>query len=102
MALKKKKKIEEPAITTDEVGAVSVDKTQVVVSHLQDKFNLKNKNFVLSGYADKGNKIITTLSNEDYDVTVTVKSPDLLYVFDSIANNREEAEPAAEEESEDE
>lgn len=96
MALKKKK-IEEPTITTDEVGAVSVDKTQVVVSHLQDKFNLKNKNFVLSGYADKGNKIITTLSNKDYDVTVTVKSPDLLYMFDAVANSRGEEEESEEE-----
>lgn len=74
----------------DKATPVSIEKTQVVVDHLQNHFNLKDRNFVLAGYADKGNKIITTLSNEDYDVQVTIKSGELLYDLECLANYNDE------------
>lgn len=76
----------------DKATPVSIEKTQVVVDHLQNLFNLKDRNFVLAGYADKGNKIITTLSNEDYDVQVTIKSGDLLYELECEASYKKDEE----------
>lgn len=84
----------------DKATPVSIEKTQLVVDHLQNNFNLKDRNFVLAGYSDKGNKIITTLSNEDYDVQVTIKSGDLLCELECFANCNNE-DPDLKEESED-
>lgn len=61
-----------------ESSKVSSAKMTAVLDLLQDKFNLKDKGFELIGYADKGNKIVATLANSDYEIQFTIKSSDIL------------------------
>ena len=58
----------------DSQSEVSSKRMQSVLDLLQDEYDIKNKGFELTGYADKGNKIVATLSNKDYDVQFTLKS----------------------------
>lgn len=60
---------------------VSAKKMNRVLNLLQENFNLRDKGFELAGYADKGNKIVTTLSNGDYDVQFTLKSQDTIMLL---------------------
>lgn len=60
---------------------VSSEKMNKVLDLLQEKFNLKDKGFELTGYADKGNKIIATLSNLDYEATFTLKSQETIMML---------------------
>lgn len=62
----------------DEQEKVSSKKMSEVLDILQEEFNLKDKGFELTGYADKGNKIVATLTNNDYEATFTLKSQDTI------------------------
>lgn len=62
----------------DEQSQVSSEKMKKVLELLQDKFNLRDQNFELIGYADKGNKIVATLSNAEYEATFTLKSSEVI------------------------
>lgn len=57
---------------------VSSEKMNKVLELLQDKYNLRGQNFELTAYADKGNKVIATLANTDYEVQFTIKSLDII------------------------
>lgn len=78
---------------TTEVNSVSEENTKEVVNDgskvssekmkqftdlLQKAFNLENKQFQLVGYADKGNKIVAVLANEDFDITFTLRSQKMI------------------------
>lgn len=97
MATLKKKPVEEtveqsPYINEDEKEVISADgeqytecaenvsseKMNKVIELLQDKYNLRGQNFELTAYADKGNKVIATLANADYEVQFTIKSLDII------------------------
>lgn len=62
----------------EEHQKVSSKKMEQVVGILTEEFNLKDKGFELVGYSDKGNKIVATVSNNDYEATFTVKSQDTI------------------------
>ena len=68
-------------MTSQEEENVSSDKMEKVIEYLQDKFNLSGKNFELIGYADKGNKIVATLANTEYEVQFTIKSQDIILLL---------------------
>lgn len=53
---------------------VSSQKLEKVAALVQEKFNLSSE-FYVTGYVDKGNKILVSLSNSDFDITITVKNP---------------------------
>lgn len=57
---------------------VSSEKMQAVIDLLQKDFNLKDKNFELTGYTDKGNKIVCGLTNSKYEVVFTLKDQETL------------------------
>ena len=65
----------------DDSAKVSSEKMNKVIDLLQDKYNLKGNNFELIGYADKGNKIVATLANTEYEVQFTIKSQDILLLL---------------------
>lgn len=62
----------------EEQEKVSSEKMNKVLDLLQEQFNLRDKGFELTGYADKGNKIVATLTNQDYEATFTLKSQDTI------------------------
>lgn len=62
----------------EEKSEVSSERMQSVLDLLQEEYDIKNKGFELTGYADKGSKIVATVSNRDYDVQFTLKSSVLL------------------------
>lgn len=53
---------------------VSSERMHKVLELLQEDFDIKHKNFELTGYNDKGTKIEATLKNPDYEVKFTLKS----------------------------
>ena len=57
---------------------VSSDKMNKVLDLLQDTYNLRGKGFELIGYADKGNKIVATLANTEYEAQFTIKSSEVI------------------------
>lgn len=52
---------------------ISIKKMESVVELVQREFNLSEGSFVMNSFADKGNKSQISLSNEDFDITVTIK-----------------------------
>lgn len=52
------------------VSSIKMTKAVEVVS---DEFNLYDKNFVVTGFADKGSKCQIAVSNGDFDIVITVK-----------------------------
>lgn len=54
-------------------GEVSTAKMNSVLNLISDEFNLVDKRYTMLNYKDSGSKVTMSLSNEDYDVTITVK-----------------------------
>lgn len=52
---------------------VSIEKMEKAVEVVQNHFNLGDKSFAVNGFADKGNKCQLSMSNEDFDLVVTIK-----------------------------
>ena len=52
---------------------VSIKKMEAVVECVQREFHLSEGSFVVNAFADKGNKSQISLSNEDFDIVVTIK-----------------------------
>ena len=52
---------------------VSIKKMEAVVDCVSNHFNLSEGSFVVNAFADKGNKSQISLSNEDFDIVVTIK-----------------------------
>lgn len=62
----------------DEQSEVSSQRMQSVLDLLQDEFDIRDKHFELTGYADKGNKIEATVNNPDFEIKFTLKSSTLM------------------------
>lgn len=52
---------------------VSTAKMESAVEVVQNHFNLCDKGFSVNGFADKGSKCQLSMSNDDFDIVVTVK-----------------------------
>ena len=52
---------------------ISIKKMESVVECVQREFHLAEGNYVVNAFADKGNKSQISLSNEDFDIVVTIK-----------------------------
>ena len=52
---------------------ISIKKMESVVECVQREFHLSDGNYVVNAFADKGNKSQISLSNEDFDIVVTIK-----------------------------
>ena len=52
---------------------ISIKKMEAVVECVQREFHLSDGNYVVNAFADKGNKSQISLSNEDFDIVVTIK-----------------------------
>lgn len=52
---------------------ISIKKMEAVVECVQCEFHLDDGNYVVNAFADKGNKSQISLSNEDFDIVVTIK-----------------------------
>lgn len=65
----------------DDSTKVSSDKMNKVLNLLQDTYNLRGKGFELIGYADKGNKIVATLANTEYEAQFTIKSSEVIMML---------------------
>lgn len=91
MAPKKLKKtadeeVANPNITQEEAEAlsaqveeaeskkeISIKKMEAVVACVQREFHLSDGDYVVTAFADKGNKSQISLSNEDFDIVVIIK-----------------------------
>lgn len=62
----------------DDRTKVSSVKMNKVLEMLQEEFNLKGKNYILTGYVDKGNKIVTTLDNGEFSIQFTLNSQEMI------------------------
>ena len=58
---------------TAESKKVSIAKMEKAVEVVQEMFNLCDRNFSMNGFADKGSKCQLSMSNEDFDIVITVK-----------------------------
>lgn len=58
---------------TAESKKVSIAKMENAVEVVQEQFNLCDKNFSVNGFADKGSKCQLSMSNDDFDIVITVK-----------------------------
>lgn len=58
------------------MGEVSTYKMERSLQVVQDEFNLKGKGYVMTGFNDKNSKIVLALSNRDFDIVVSIKSPE--------------------------
>lgn len=52
---------------------ISIKKMEAVVDCVSEAFHLSDGNYVVNAFADKGNKSQISLSNEDFDIVVTIK-----------------------------
>ena len=52
---------------------ISIKKMEAVVECVSNEFHLADGNYVVNAFADKGNKSQISLSNEDFDIVVTIK-----------------------------
>lgn len=52
---------------------ISIKKMESVVECVQREFHLSEGNYIVNAFADKGNKSQISLSNEDFDIVVTIK-----------------------------
>lgn len=57
----------------EESKQISIKKMESVVACVQREFHLSDGNYVVNAFADKGNKSQISLSNEDFDIVVTIK-----------------------------
>jgi len=57
----------------EESKRVSTKKMEKAVEIVQNTFNLASGSFVVNGFADKGNKCQLSLSNDDFDLVISVK-----------------------------
>lgn len=64
---------EQKAKDDEESRKVSIVKMEKAVEVVSDEFNLYDKNFIVTGFADKGSKCQIALSNGDFDIVITVK-----------------------------
>lgn len=62
----------------EETESVSSKKMNKVLDLLQDTYNLRGRDFELVGYSDKGNKIVATLANPEYEAQFTIKSSEII------------------------
>ena len=62
-------------VKTDEAKSkeISIKKMEAVVECVSEAFHLSNGSYVVNAFADKGNKSQVSLSNEDFDIVVTIK-----------------------------
>ena len=96
MALKVKKEVEKSTvsepITEEELDAlnsqveeekkqISTKKMEAVVALVQEEFVLSDKGYIVTAFADKGNKSVISLSCEDFDITVTIKDNEKFGIF---------------------
>ena len=63
----------EAILPEDETGEVSTVKMDSILDLVTDEFNLSGKKYTVSQYKDGGSKVTLSMTNSDYDVTVTVK-----------------------------
>ena len=63
----------EATATEEETGEVSTVKMENILDLVTDEFNLSGKKYTVSQYKDGGSKVTLSMTNSDYDVTVTVK-----------------------------
>lgn len=56
-----------------EAQKVSTEKMEKAVEVCQNAFNLSNGSFVVNGFASKGSKCQLSLSNDDFDLVITIK-----------------------------
>jgi hypothetical protein len=52
---------------------ISIKKMEAVVNCVSEAFHLSDGKYVVNAFADKGNKSQISLSNEDFDIVVTIK-----------------------------
>lgn len=52
---------------------ISIKKMKSVVKCVQREFHLSEGNYTVNAFNDKGNKSQISLSNEDFDIVVTIK-----------------------------
>lgn len=52
---------------------ISIKKMESIVDCVQREFHLSEGNYTVNAFADKGNKSQISLSNEDFDIVVTIK-----------------------------
>ena len=52
---------------------VSIKKMEAVVDLVQREFHLEEGNYSVNSFADKGTKSVISLSNEDFDISITIK-----------------------------
>lgn len=57
----------------ESIQNVSVEKMTTAIQVVQNIFNLSDKNFAVTGFADKGTKVSLSMSNDDFDLVVVVK-----------------------------
>lgn len=66
-------------ISVDPIGIHGkVDKLQGIVEVLEEEFNLAGKNFEVTSYSDKGNKILVQFTNDSFKVDFTVTSGEII------------------------
>lgn len=58
---------------TAESKKVSIVKMEKAVEVVSEQFNLCDRNFSMNGFADKGGKCQLSMSNDDFDIVITVK-----------------------------
>jgi hypothetical protein len=56
-----------------EQSQISMKRMEKAVEVVQSEFNLKGKNYSMNLFDDKGKKCVLAVSNEDFDVVVTIK-----------------------------
>ena len=52
---------------------ISTKKMESVVECVQREFHLSEGNYTVNAFNDKGNKSQVTLSNDDFDIVITIK-----------------------------
>lgn len=57
---------------SEEDSNVSTKKMEKTVALLENMFNLKDKSFSVTAFADKGKSVRVSMTNGDFDVSVTV------------------------------
>ena len=88
MALKRAEAVEEVVESTvdnvTEKEVASVDRLNKAIDLMLNKFGL-DEDYVLTAFQDKGSSIKITMNNKDFEVSCTVKNPEL-YGFEDPVN----------------
>lgn len=64
---------EQVAAEEAEKKKVSIKKMESVVDLVQREFHLEEGNYSVNSFSDKGTKSVISLSNEDFDISITIK-----------------------------